>query len=146
MHLIDELGCPYDSFFDAAFNHFMQERGFDEWKKKSPYLEKMDLPPLQMLADAGSLISSQKMFEHKNTFKLRLPKHPHYAASNWVGTSNQIACSKWLINEVRSRPDRNIALARLCYDVDMIRETEVVKLLSIDTVKKMRDIKKTLLT
>ena len=146
MHLIDELGCPYDSFFDAAFNHFMQERAFDEWKKNSPYLEHMPLPPLQLLADASSLISSQKMFEQNNVFKLRLPKHSHYSASKWVGTSNQKACAKWLISQVRNRPDRNIALARLCYDMDLLREKEVVRELSIDTVKKMRDIKTTLLS
>lgn len=145
MHLIDELGCPYDSYFDAAFNHFMQERAFDEWKIKSPYLANLPLPPLQMIADARTLISSQKAFEQKNTFRLRLPRHPHYKASNWSGTSNQKACAKWLIDEVRNRSDRNIALARLCYEADLIRENEVVKRLSIDTVKKMRDIKSSML-
>lgn len=146
MHLIDQLGCPYDSYFDAAFNHFMQDRGFDKWKSNTPYLANLDLPPLQMLTDASTIISSQKTFEHKNTIRLRLPKHPHYFAANWVGTSNQKACSKWLIDEVRNRPDRNIALARLCYEVGLIRENEVVRALSLETVTKMRDIKNSILS
>ncbi len=146
MHLIDELGSPYDTYFDAAFNHFMQERAFDEWKVNNPYLKDMPLPPLQMLADAHSMISSQKAFEKRNTIRLRLPEHPHYQASNWVGTHNQKTCAKWLIDEVRNRPDRNIALARLCYEAGLIRENEVVKHLSIETVKKMRDIRNTMLS
>lgn len=146
MHLVDQLGCPYDSYFDASFNHFMQERGFDKWKSNNPYLADLDLPPLNMLTEASTMISGQRAFEKRNTIKLRLPKHPHYHADAWVGSSNQKACSKWLINEVRNRPDRNIALARLCYDLRLIREAEVVRVLSLDTVKQMRDIKKTLLS
>lgn len=146
MHLIDELGCPYDTYFDAAFNHFMQERAFDDWKKNNPYLADMPLPPLQMLADANSMISSQKAFEKRNTIRLRLPEHSHYQASNWVGTYNQKSCAKWLIDEVRNRPDRNIALARLCYEAGLIRENEVVKRLSLKTVKEMRHIRETMLS
>jgi len=145
MHLIDELGCPYDSYFNAAFDHFMIEKSYADWRTGHKHLDRMPLPPLVMLADASSMISSQKAFEHRNVFKLRLPKHPHYFASNWSGTANQKACAKWLINTVRQRVDRDVALARLAYEEDLLREKEIVKYLSLDAVKSMRVIRKTTL-
>jgi len=141
MHLVDELGCPYDTFFDAALSYYMQERGFETWKGDSEFLADLPLPPLQMCADAVTLISSQKAFEKKNDIRLRLPEHKHYHTDNWHGTSNQKACSKWLIKQVQNRRDRNLALSVLCYDKKLIREAEVVRQLSVDTVKKMRDIR-----
>lgn len=146
MHLIDEMGCPYDTFFDAAFEHFMQERSFLswDWRKTGRYREPLKLPPLTVLADGRGLISAQKAFEKKNGIKIRLPKHPHYKASNWCGTVSQKECAKYLIDQVKSRGDRNIGLARLAYELDLLRENEVVKYLSLDAVKQMRAIKHTI--
>lgn len=147
MHLVDELGCPYDLFFDAAFNHFMQDRGFETvWRTKAPGLQNAELPPLTVLADASSLISVQRTFENRNSYKLRLPKHDHYLIRNWIGSPNQKDCAKWLIDATQGRPDRHIALARLVYEAEMLRETEVARRLGIETVSKMRDIRTSILS
>lgn len=146
MHIIDELGCPYDSYFDAAFEHFMQHQGFDEWKQGIPHFADMPLPPISILANAHAMISSQRQFETTNLYRMRIPAHPHYKAVNWVGTFNQKDCAKWLIKQVQNRPLRDTTLARMCYQAGLLREAEVVKYLSIDTVKEMRHINKTVLS
>lgn len=146
MHLVDELGCPYDTFFDAAFEHFMQERNYLGWHKNNEFLARWKLPPIQMLADSASLITGMKAFEKRNGIKLRLPEHPHYKAENWTGTSNQKACAHWLIKAVKNRPDRNHALARLTYEMNLLREQEVVRHMDLATVKKIRDIRSSIIS
>ena len=148
MHLVDELGCPYDSFFDAAFNHFMQDRSFEQvWKDKVPAFRNLDLPPITVLADdAASLITAQKAFETRNSYRMRLPQHPHYLAENWIGSPQQKECAGWLIKATQTRPDRNVALARLCYEAGLLRENEVARRLGIDVVKSMRSIRSTILS
>lgn len=141
MHLVDELGCPYDSYFNAAFDHFMQQRGFDTyWKDAVPAFANMPLPPIVIMADARSMITAQQMFERKNAIKLRIPEHATYRASRWNGTKNQIECANWLINQASASSDRNYTLARMLYDLDLIREQEVVRRLGIDAVKAVRAI------
>lgn len=143
MHLVDEMGCPYDSYFDAAFEHFMQTRGFDTyWKEASPAFEKMDLPPIVIMADARSMIDAQRMFERKNAIRLRIPQHPTYRASAWKETANQMECAMWLINQASASSDRNYTLARMLYDLDLIREHEVVRRFGIDVVKQLRAIER----
>jgi len=145
MHLIDELGCPYDTYFNAAIDHMMQERGFETtFKDAAPHLRNLALPPLNMLCDARALVSGQKAFEERNSYKMRLPKLPHYRAENWHGTSEQKACAKWLIKTANTKPGRDTVLARLAYEAGLIRENEVVKHLSLSVVKNMRAIKSTL--
>lgn len=142
MHLIDELGCPYDSYFDAAFDHMMQDRGYETyWRKSVEYFQGIELPPLVNLVDARSLISGQAMFERRNSYRLRLPEHPHYRAENWSGSANQRFCADWLIQTVRNREDRDWALARLVYEVGLLREHEIARALSLDAVKRVRAIR-----
>ncbi|MDX5412891.1 MAG: hypothetical protein LPK02_07570 [Rhodobacterales bacterium] len=143
MHLVDELGCPYDSYFDAAFTHFMQERGFDTyWKDAVKAFEDLPLPPIIVMADARSMINAQQLFERKNAIRIRVPKHPTYRASAWRGTPNQIECAKWLIDQASAGTDRNYTLARMLYDLDLLREQEVVRRLGIDVVKLVRAIER----
>lgn len=138
MHLIDELGAPYDTYFDAAFDHMMQERGYETYWRKNKAFSQHILPPINTLADARSMIAGQKFVERRNDIKLCLPKHPHYFASNWIGSISQKQCSKWLISEAKRRPDRTIALSRLTYELNLLREHEVVRYLGVAEVKRMR--------
>ena len=125
MHVVDELGFPYDSFFDAAFDYVIQDRGFQGWT--SEYMQELRLPPLSVLVDAGTAISAAKAFERRNIYRMRLPEHPHYRAENWRNTYNQRSCAKWLINMARQRGegDRLYTLARLVYEAGLLRENEI---------------------
>lgn len=143
MHLVDQVGCPYDSYFDAAFWHFMQERQFDtSWRDAVPAFKDMPLPPIVVMVDGSALITAQQAFEKRNAIKLRIPKHPTYRASAWAGTANQIECANWLINQATASSDRNYTLARMLYDLDLIREQEVVRRFGIDVVKTVRAIER----
>lgn len=147
MHLIDELGCPYDSFFNAAFDYCMQEKGFLDWKSNHEFLEGVKLPPLTLLADAATLISSQKAFEQKNSYKMKLPEHSHYQAKNWCGSDTQKDFALWLIQTAQARGgDRDMVLARLAYQAGLLRENEVARHLGLNVVKAMRSMKSKIIT
>lgn len=142
MQTVDEARLPYDMFFDGAFHHMMQDRGFTTFWKKHKALESYDLPPLTSMVNGESMIAAAKHFERKCKTKLKLPTAAKYRASNWRGTDDQKEFASWLIGEAMRRGgDMYWVLARMVYQLDLLRELEVARKLGLDAVKQLRSIK-----
>lgn len=142
MHAVDELCMPYDVYFDGAFHHMMQDRGFTTFWKKNKALESFDLPPITSMVNGEAMIVASRLFERKNLKKLTIPQMSKYRASNWRNTQDQKECARWLISEATRRGgDMYFVLARMAYQLDLVTEREIARRLGIDAVKQIRAIK-----
>lgn len=144
MHVIDELGIPYPIFMDAAFEHFMQERAYTSKWREHDVFSGLQLPPVTSIVDTESTLAGQKAFVSRNSYDLQLPQHPHYHASNWVGSDNQKDFALTVMKRVQNSSNRDTRLAKLVYHADRLREVDVARRLGLKTVKNIRAISKRL--
>lgn len=139
MHTVDELGLPYDVFFDAAYEHMMQQREFATVWNKAKGLRGMKLPPITVMRDGGVLIAAQTRFDRLNRTKLRLAQHSSYWAESWAGLDHQRDYVAYLVHHARKRgTDLPYALAALVYDKGVLHEREVLRHFGREMVRSIR--------
>jgi hypothetical protein len=108
MHTIDKLCMPYGLFLENAISHWMQERGYTySWRGKTAGTTERDLlPPLRLLTDRKTLIAAAIAFDRRCLWRVIMPEHPVYLASNWAEQKAQQDFARFLCTQVKRRPPR----------------------------------------
>lgn len=142
MHFVDEMCIPYDVFFDACFEHFMQEREFTSvWNKKG-VLKGLKLPPARLFRDGQAAIFAQTRFERISRRRLFYSTHPFYNVANWQGLPWQKEHMRWLCNEANQRGAGSApALSALVYNRKVLSENMVARVFGLEMIKSIRSIR-----
>jgi len=140
MFVVDEMGIPYDHFFDEIIHWLMQEGAYKTWDQSGWGDIAQGVPLLTHMTHGKAIIATQKAFDERCKVKLPLPLHPAYKVEKWAGTPAQKDCIAWLCAQTKNRgPMMNHALKHLIIK-GYLHEREILRRFGPDTVREVRAI------
>lgn len=105
----DEAGVPYEIWISAIFDWFSRQG----WTRPPR--------PSHMASSVEAQEHAKLAWAERVTEQIVYPKDPWFAPEAFVGHPQQLRCEQHIIESIRMRPNRDIALGSALYEVGMVR-------------------------
>jgi len=140
MHVADELGMPYERYFDEVMEHMLMHSGYSGTWELNDALKTRPIPPISLLARGDSVMFATQAFDTANSLRITLPKHEMFQGANWTGSKIQRDFAEWVMNQARRKGSKAHFILKQIMDKGYLTEREILRKFGTEMVLSIRAI------